>query len=104
MKNVTTSAFALVLIALSSPGKAELRPLNCKDYILLTETAVQQRDAKFSLRESLGYLGGDEFMSKRDEKIVRQMIARVFQKKHEGLSYHVKQSKIECATKIPAAG
>lgn len=96
-------AFVLALVSFSGAVRAETIPLYCKDFIALTETAVQQRDSKISKGKWLQYLGGDEFMSNRDKKIVRQMIERVYRKSGEGLTYHVAQTKNECATKLTRA-
>ncbi|MGB7480778.1 MAG: hypothetical protein WA924_10650 [Burkholderiaceae bacterium] len=96
----TSIALVLAFTSCSSAVSAQTIPLHCKDFIALTETAVQQRDAKFSKAQSLQYLGGDEFMSNQDEKIVRQMIERVYKKTGENLAYHVNQTKKECSTKL----
>jgi len=102
MKIATISIFALA--SFSGVANAEITPLYCKDFITLTETAVQYRDTKISKSKSLQYLSSDDFMSNRDKKIVRQMIERVYQKADAGLTYHVDQTKKECVTKLSTPG
>lgn len=91
------------LVSFSSGAKAEIIPLYCKDFIALTEAAVQYRDTKTPKSKSLQYLGSDDFMSTRDKKAVRQMIERVYQKSGEGVSYHVDQTKKDCVTKLSSS-
>jgi hypothetical protein len=98
-----SAAFVLTLATVSGIVQAETIPLYCKDFVALTETAVQQRDSKISKAKSLQYLGSDEFMSNRDKTVVRQMIERVYQKTSEGRAYHVDQTKNECTTKLTNA-
>jgi hypothetical protein len=95
-----STVLILSLASFSGVASAGIIPLYCKDFIALTETAVQYRDTKISKSKSLQYLGSDDFMSNRDKKTVRQMIERVYQKAGEGLTYHVNQTKEECVTKL----
>jgi len=96
----TKTVFTLAIAISSGILRAETIPLYCKDFIVLTETAVLQRDSKIPKEKSLQYLGSDDFMSNHDRKIVRQMIERVYQKRGEAATYHVNQTKKECTTKL----
>jgi hypothetical protein len=96
-------ALVIAFTSYSGVASAQTIPLYCKDFIVLTETAVQQRDSKIPKAKSLQYLGSDDFMTNRDKKVVGQMIERVYQKPNEGLAYHVEQTKGECSTKLSKA-
>lgn len=70
-------------------------PLTCGDYVLLTETAVQHRDANIPKEKSKYYLH-DDSLSRQENSEVRAMIDRVYASPSKNKSYFVAEAYKEC--------